>query len=595
MIEIKNIHLQMSHQLLLDNETIHFDPGNIYVITGKSGSGKTTLLYEISLLANQSKAEYTWDHQRIDQLSEKKRAKIRQNRIGYILQDMELISEDLTLKDNLDCMFAFNNQSYDEKLVLHYMKIMNLDLQLNQKITDMSRGQRQRFALVMALIKDVDMLILDEPTSALDKESSLKLMAYLQDIARTYHKIIVIASHDKYVIDRSDVLYQIENKHLVLKKDQSQYFETTKTINSRPISKHFYRIYQKSSQQVSKIMMQIIYIIMITVLIVAPVILDAFSAKLQLLYEQYAISDIYVVNTKTQMPGMTYNKNSQIFNEDHIRMLEAVDHVESVQYYYELESDLDQKIIIVTQSNNDDVIVPSSLKEICKDRKNIDATLTIEGQEYQISLAIKDYIISDQPNDLYQSPVIYIPEAQLLEQLDKLDITASATIRVHVDNIDHLHITEKEIRRWLPKASILSTTSQYQNQLKTFEKIDELMMFLKSAFIIGIFIVVYLLQALENKGRALEITNLRINGLHKSSFYQLIFYENRHLILITIIFTLLTYFSLIFIFELSIEIITIIYIILQTLFYLLITKGFTSIFYVERLFKMDVAELLRNE
>ena len=58
MIEINNIHLQFDQLVLLENEKISLQPGNIYVITGKSGSGKTTLLYEISLLSNISKTKW---------------------------------------------------------------------------------------------------------------------------------------------------------------------------------------------------------------------------------------------------------------------------------------------------------------------------------------------------------------------------------------------------------------------------------------------------------------------------------------------------------------------------------------------------------
>ena len=120
----------------------------------------------------------------------KKIAMIRKNQIGYILQGLELISENLTLRDNIKCMFALINKKDDWA-----------------KVDELSRGQRQRFALVLALIKDAKLIILDEPTSSLDKDNTIKLMAYLQIIAKNYHKMIVIASHDRYVKNNCDVLY----------------------------------------------------------------------------------------------------------------------------------------------------------------------------------------------------------------------------------------------------------------------------------------------------------------------------------------------------------------------------------------------------
>ena len=220
MIEIEGIHLQIKNQVLLENENIKIYEDCIHVITGESGSGKTTLLYEISLLSNISNAVYKWNELRIDKLSNNQRAEIRRNHIGYVLQDLELISEELSLQDNIDCMFALIGQNYDYEKVNEYMKQMNLKSSLSQKVDEMSRGERQRFALVLALIKDVELIICDEPTSALDKENTIELMNYLHIIARKYHKMIVIASHDNYVGERGDYLYSIENKHLVQKKQQ---------------------------------------------------------------------------------------------------------------------------------------------------------------------------------------------------------------------------------------------------------------------------------------------------------------------------------------------------------------------------------------
>ena len=64
------------------------------------------------------------------------------------------------------------------------MHKMNLEGLLDQKIDELSRGQRQRFALVLALIKDAKLIILDEPTSSLDKDNTIKLMAYTSNYCK---------------------------------------------------------------------------------------------------------------------------------------------------------------------------------------------------------------------------------------------------------------------------------------------------------------------------------------------------------------------------------------------------------------------------
>lgn len=159
MLILDKIHLKIHDQLLLENEHIEIHKGYIHVIMGESGTGKTSLLYEISLLASLSGAIYQWDNQRIDMLSESEKTEIRRSRIGYILQDLELISEDLSLRDNMKCMFALKGKEYNEDIVYEYLNKLHLKCSLEQSVESMSRGERQRLALVLALIKDVDLII----------------------------------------------------------------------------------------------------------------------------------------------------------------------------------------------------------------------------------------------------------------------------------------------------------------------------------------------------------------------------------------------------------------------------------------------------
>ena len=323
MIEIKNIHLQIQDKVLLKNEQLNINEGYIYAISGKSGCGKTTLLYVISLLSNYSNTIYHWDDQQIDNLSDGKIAMIRKNRIGYILQDLELISENLTLRDNIKCMFALTNKKDDWAKVDEYMHKMNLDGLLDQKINELSRGQRQRFALVLALIKDAKLIILDEPTSSLDKDNTIKLMAYLQIIAKKYHKMIV-------------------------KEGVSTIKDDTKINND------FYKIYNKSNYKVTKLLMKLIYIIMIIAICIGPVILTMYINEIKQLYDQYAGDEIIVVNSDENSPN--------VFSIEQINMLKEIEHVIDVDYYWQLEGILDfgkntKDVTIISKKNLDKIAI----------------------------------------------------------------------------------------------------------------------------------------------------------------------------------------------------------------------------------------------
>lgn len=134
MITLNNINLQIKDLLLLKNENIDLFEGYIHVIIGKSGSGKTTLLHEISLISHYSKALYKWNDQIINNLNDYERAEIRRTKIGYVLQDLELISENLSLEDNIKCMATLAGQEYNEIKVFEYMNKLGLPFSLKKRL-----------------------------------------------------------------------------------------------------------------------------------------------------------------------------------------------------------------------------------------------------------------------------------------------------------------------------------------------------------------------------------------------------------------------------------------------------------------------------
>lgn len=592
MIEIKNIYLQIQDKVLLKNEQLNINEGYIYVISGKSGCGKTTLLYVISLLSNYSNTIYHWDDQQIDNLSDEKIAMIRKNRIGYILQDLELISENLTLRDNIKCMFALTNKKDDWAKVDEYMHKMNLDGLLDQKIDELSRGQRQRFALVLALIKDAKLIILDEPTSSLDKDNTIKLMAYLQIIAKKYHKMIVIASHDKYVINNCDVLYEIENCHLVLKK-QTLIKEGVSTIkDDTKINNDFYKIYNKSNYKVTKLLMKLIYIIMIIVICIGPVILTMYINEIKQLYDQYASDEIIVVNSDENSPN--------VFSIEQINMLKEIEHVIDVDYYWQLEGILEfgkdaKDVTIISKKNLDKIAIPSSLANKITKNMSLSMMLSVENQIYEFKTVIDDYIIKDYLiSENIDNEVIFLPKKLVDKLFLKQNITNSASLIVRCDNIDNIEKTMSKITNWLPEATVLSNGTKYKTQLDNLQNIEQLINLLRIVVVTGMIVIVYIIQTMENRSRMKEIANLRVNGITEKTFYKLCYCENRFVILATMIGCTLGYIMTLFYFKSSLVFSELLLILLQAILCLLITQIIPLIISSKQIFNKDIAKILRG-
>ena len=126
MIRLENIHLQFGERLLLKEQNLTLSQGQLIIINGPSGCGKTTLLNEIALIGNGS-CTYWWDDEKIDHSDEKKKALLRRCQIGYLVQDLEIIDPYLNLEDNLRCMCALADISYDEKRVRSLMQELDLN------------------------------------------------------------------------------------------------------------------------------------------------------------------------------------------------------------------------------------------------------------------------------------------------------------------------------------------------------------------------------------------------------------------------------------------------------------------------------------
>lgn len=596
LIDIKNIHLQINDQILLDHEDMIIKDGCIHVIMGESGSGKTTLLYEISLLSHISDCNYQWNGINISSLDDGQRAEIRRNHIGYILQDLELISEDLSLKDNLECMFALTGQKYDLNKVNEYMKKMKLHVSLDQRVEEMSRGERQRFALVLALIKDVDLIICDEPTSALDKDNTIELMEHLHSIACDYHKMIVIATHDRYVADKADILYRIEDKHLI--KDichdkESNHHELKEKKN---INDHFFKIYRKGHRKLSQVMMKIIYMIMIMILCIVPLILDFMLERQQELFDTYASNEVIVVNTKERLPYSRYNPSSDIFDKDVFNMLKEIKHVKSVDYYWEMNGIInDQEVLIIPKKDITDIIISTTTAKSFQKGK-IYSTLILENKDYEFDIDIEKYDIKDYPPvDNVDKEVIYIPEETMKKILKEKKIETSSSVSIECDDIENIEDTISEIQRWMSNATITSSGVKYKEQITNLKMLQQFMSVLRIVMIIGITMIAYIIQMIENNSRDKEICNLRINGISKRIFYKLYYYENDTLILLTIFSCFIGYIGAVVIFDLSMSLNIVMMIIIESMFYIILTRIIPLFISVQQIFGKDIANILRNQ
>ncbi|MEG0365809.1 MAG: ABC transporter ATP-binding protein [Coprobacillus sp.] len=600
MITLKNIHLQIGNQLLLEDENLEIRPGYIHVIMGESGSGKTTLLHELSLLSHLSHASYIWNDKRIDQFNNNERANMRRTHIGYILQDLELISENLSLRDNITCMFALSGQTYNDEIVNEYMKSVNLSCSLDQSIESMSRGERQRFALVLALVKNVDLIICDEPTSALDMENTKELMKHLLNIARKYHKMIVIATHDSYVADCADVLYQIVDKHLIRSKQLITENNNKELKEGLRINKIFYRIYKKSHRQGLQFIFKGIYILMIMLLCIVPPMLKSLLDREEELFQMFSSNEIIMVNTQSIIPNSTYNSTSELFNLDQVNLVKEIENVKEVEYYWELDGSLiseekTESVLIVPKQNINKVTMSSSLASQFTKNITLYSSLTLENKSYDFEMKIDKYDVKDYPTKTNANrEVIYLPTSLMNNMLKEKGVNSSSALTVYCGDVNQVESVTKDIQRWFNGASLTSSGAEHLQQVNNLKMIQEFINILRIVMVFGIIAVAFIIQTMENKAREKEIGNLRINGMNKQSFYQLYYYENIYLFIITFISCLLGYLGCAIIFNTSFSVLNLGIILMQSILYMILTRILPLFITVQQIFKKDISRILRD-
>ena len=198
---------------VLKDINLQIDKGSIITIKGPSGSGKSTLLSIIGTLDNADSGELfingmsIQDNTNID--------KLRNKSIGFVFQFHNLISE-LTLKENISLPKMIAKEQLDKKELIELFEYFDLKDRMNSFPNDLSGGEKQRVAVMRAIINNPSIIIADEPTGNLDKENALKMMSLFQKLNTEKKLTIIVATHDENVFNIGHKKYQLVGGSLKL-------------------------------------------------------------------------------------------------------------------------------------------------------------------------------------------------------------------------------------------------------------------------------------------------------------------------------------------------------------------------------------------
>ena len=199
----------------LKNISLKINDGEMSAIIGKSGAGKSTLLHILACIDDYQSGEYKIDETLVKQLSERQSARIRNEKIGMVMQDFALV-EDFTAIENvlLPLEFSKHKKSNRQKKALNALKSVGMEQFAKKPVNKLSGGQKQRVAIARAIVNEPSLILADEPTGALDTKTSAEIM----DVFRKLHsegKTIVIVTHDPGVAQQCERIIEISDGRII--------------------------------------------------------------------------------------------------------------------------------------------------------------------------------------------------------------------------------------------------------------------------------------------------------------------------------------------------------------------------------------------
>ncbi len=199
MLEVKNLSKSYNsgnRQLtVLENVNFKLNTGDSFSIVGSSGSGKTTLLGLCAGLDRPSTGSVILNNIALDNLSEDERAAIRNEHVGFIFQNFQLIPT-LTALENVMIPLELRGAQNARKQSLELLDRVGLADRHHHYPLQLSGGEQQRVSLARAFSNQPKILFADEPTGNLDEETSATVEQLIFDLNRELGTTLIMVTHD---------------------------------------------------------------------------------------------------------------------------------------------------------------------------------------------------------------------------------------------------------------------------------------------------------------------------------------------------------------------------------------------------------------
>lgn len=200
----------------LQGVSVTIERGTFVAIMGQSGSGKSTFMNLLGCLDRPTSGQYLLDGMPVENLDRDQLAEIRNQKIGFIFQNFNLLPR-MNALENVELPLLYRSGAVPEGDELGQRALAAVGLSHRERNfpTQLSGGQQQRVAIARALITNPEILLADEPTGALDSQNSAEIMSIFRELNRSQGITIVLVTHSDEVAAYADRIIGFRDGRIV--------------------------------------------------------------------------------------------------------------------------------------------------------------------------------------------------------------------------------------------------------------------------------------------------------------------------------------------------------------------------------------------
>jgi len=207
-LDAEDLTVRRGDRRILDDLSVSVVPGERMLIQGESGAGKTTLFSVLGLLERPDSGRLAVAGRDANALSERERASLRRDTLGYVYQDFRLVP-DLTARENA-ALPQDHAGERDEAWLDDLFERLDIAEVADRRPATLSGGEKQRVATARALANRPDVILADEPTGQLDPDTADRLVDLLCSLGADLGTALVVVSHDPTLAGRFPRVERLE-------------------------------------------------------------------------------------------------------------------------------------------------------------------------------------------------------------------------------------------------------------------------------------------------------------------------------------------------------------------------------------------------